>query len=131
MRGVVQSVTSPQLPLRLSGSRREEMEEQFERFLAEHPIVWELFVRFTMQRIYEGFEHYSVNGIFERIRWETDKAKVDQTKEFKLNNNLRPFFARRFMSIWPEHDGFFRTRKQISEAMPASNLPPLGPGDFA
>lgn len=96
----------------------------------EHPTVWELFVRFTHERIRRGFRHYSVNAIFERIRWETDQADVEGKSTFKLNNNYRPFYARRFMRMYPQYDGFFRTRAQTSHYDPATDRPELGPSDF-
>ncbi len=52
----------------------------------------------------KGFKHYSVNAIFERIRWEID-AGGDGISTFKLNNNYRAFYARRFHRMYPEHDG--------------------------
>ena len=113
----------------MSDSRFEEMQFEVAAFHKKHPEVWKLFVRFTQQRIGHGFSHYSVNAIFERIRWETDVA-VDGASSFKLNNNYRAFYARRFMRLHPEHVGFFRTRKQLSKDDLPANRPPLGPDDF-
>ena len=39
--------------------------------------------------------------------------------------------ARKFMERYPEHDGFFRTRKQISDEHDATNLPELTPEYYA
>ena len=44
-----------------------------------------------------------------------------------INNNYKPFYARRFMACYPQHEGFFRTRKQTSEDKDATNLPELTP----
>jgi hypothetical protein len=111
-------------------TRFEEMREQCSAFHREHPQVWRLFIKFTNERIQRGFKHYSVNAIFERIRWETDQADVDGNSEFKLNNNYRAFYARRFMRMKPAHEGFFRTREQTSRYEDATNRPELGPEDF-
>ena len=35
----------------------------------KHPEVWDYFVQFTIERINQGFKHYSARGIFHRIRW--------------------------------------------------------------
>lgn len=110
-------------------SRHEEMREQVQAFHAAHPEVWRLFVRFTRQMIDRGFQHYSVNAIFERIRWEKD-AGGDGVTSFKLNNNYRAFYARAFMKRYPEHAGFFRTREQISRGDQATDLPELTPDDY-
>lgn len=111
-------------------SRYDEMRDQARAFHQAHPKVWELFCKFTRERIARGFKNYSVNGVFERIRWETDQVDVDGKNSFKLNNNFRPFYARGFMVKFPQHDGFFRIRKQISKNEPATHLPPLNPDFF-
>ena len=88
-----------------------------------------MFVRFTIEMIGRGFGNYSCNAIFERIRWEKD-AGGDGTTQFKLNNNYRALYARRFMKMFPKHEGFFRTREQISELKPATNMAELTPENF-
>lgn len=111
-------------------TRHEEMEEKALEFHQQNPKVWEYFVQFSMERIARGFAVYSVNGIFERIRWETDQADVDGKSSFKLSNNHRAFYARWFMKAYPEYNGFFRLRPQRSKALPAWDLPEFGPQDF-
>lgn len=108
-------------------TRAEEIDEQAKAFHHAHPEVARLFVRFTNEMIDRGFNHYSVAGIFERIRWETDVADSDGKSTFKLNNNYKQWYARRFMAAYPQHAGFFRTRARITENKPATNLPELGP----
>jgi len=110
-------------------SRHDQLKQEVIRFHAKHPIVWDLFVQFTFERIAKGFEHYSSKGIFERIRWETAAPNHDPA-DFKLNNNYTPFYARAFMKKYPKYVGFFRTRKQISKGGPAVSLPALKPGNF-
>ena len=88
-----------------------------------------MFVHFTQEIISKGYENYSVNAIFERIRWEKDMGG-DGSSQFKLNNNYRAFYARRFMNMFPEYRGFFRTRTLKSVDRPATGLPELGPGYF-
>lgn len=110
-------------------NRRDEMAEQCATFHRQHPEVWDLFVQFTNEMVRKGFSNYSVNAIFERIRWEKD-AGGDGTESFKLNNNYRALYARRFMKMYPEHDGFFRTREQTSEVKPATGLPELSPAAY-
>lgn len=111
-------------------TRADEMDEQAAAFSAAHPQVSKLFVQFTHEAIARGFKHYSVYAIFERIRWETDQADSDGRSTFKLNNNYRPWFARRFMERYPEHQGFFRTRHRTSEDSDATGQPELTPKDF-
>tara|TARA_R100000406_G_scaffold94872_1_gene87721 strand:+ start:364 stop:714 length:351 start_codon:yes stop_codon:yes gene_type:complete len=110
-------------------TRADEMREQCSAFHEKNPMVWRYFVRFTKIMIDKGFKHYSVNAIFERIRWEID-AGGDGISTFKLNNNYRAFYARRFHRMYPQHDGFFRTREQVSSDKSATNLPELTPANY-
>ncbi len=110
-------------------SRRDEMAEQCTEFHRKHPEVWELFVQFSFDIIRKGFKNYSCNAIFERIRWEKD-AGGDGGAQFKLNNNYRALYARRFMQMYPEHEGFFRTREQTSSTKPPTHLPELTPAAY-
>ena len=110
-------------------TRYDEMLEAVEAFHDEHPEVWELFDKFTRERISRGFKNYSVNGIFERIRWETDAGGDGQT-QFKIGNNYRPFYARAWMEANPEYAGFFRTRVQNSKNEPAWGKPEKTPKDY-
>ena len=81
---------------------------KWREFHHDNPRVYDLFKKFTFQAIQAGRENYSVNAIFERIRWHTDiETRGD---EFKLNNNHRAYYGRKFMLDYPKYDGFFRTR---------------------
>ena len=111
-------------------TRLEEMREQVTRFHNEHPEIYDLFVRFTKERIAIGFQNYSVNAVFERIRWECDSVGGNDQATFKLNNNYRAFYARRFMKMYPQFEGFFRTRKQTSVYNDATELSELSPRDY-
>lgn len=107
-------------------TRLDEMREQCVAFHEQHPEVWDMFVKFTFDMINRGFQNYSVNAIFQRIRWEID-AGGDGVTMFKINNNHAPFYSRRFMKMYPAHDGFFRLRVQTSDDKEATNLPELTP----
>jgi hypothetical protein len=89
-------------------------QDEFNKFHKENPNVWELFVKFTFDVIRTGRKNYSVNAVFERIRWHTD---IETTgKQFKLSNNHRAYYARYFHEKYPEYDGFFRTKQLRSVA---------------
>lgn len=111
-------------------TRHDEIREQVQKFHFKNPIVWDLFKKFAFEVIDKGFKNYSVNAIFERIRWEQDIMSDKTADTFKLNNNYRAFYARRFMTCHPLHDGFFRIRKQISGEQKATNLPELTPSEY-
>jgi hypothetical protein len=111
-------------------TRLDEIKEQVKRFDSEHPEMWKLFIRFTFDRIRRGHKHYSVNAIFERIRWEVDSVGGKDQATFKLNNNYRAIYSRRFHQEHPEYDGFFRTRTQTSVYEDATRKAELGPVDY-
>lgn len=112
-------------------NRQEEMRQQVMEFHRRHPEVWDLFVKFSFEMIRRGYKNYSVNAIFERIRWEKDSVGGDGVTSFKLNNNYRAFYSRRFMRVYPEHEGFFRTRQQTSVEGFATHQPELTPVYYA
>lgn len=114
----------------MTETRHEQLRQEATAFHRKHPEVWEMFVRLTTSRIARGFEHYSARAIFHQIRWEKEQPTYEAGEEFKLNDHHTPFYARRFMRLYPHHEGFFRTRIQKSHDVEASNRPPLGPGDF-
>lgn len=107
-------------------NRLEEMREQVTSYHKDNPEVWDFFQEFAFQMINRGYKNYSVNAIFERIRWEKDVGGDGQS-QFKIGNNYRAFYARRFMKKYPEHDGFFRTRTQTSEYREATYMPEMSP----
>ncbi len=82
--------------------------EAFERFDAENPVVWAKFKEFTRQAIDAGLKHFGVAAIWERLRWWSAFETVGDP--FKLNNNWRAWFSRKFAEEFPIHAKFFLTR---------------------
>jgi len=84
----------------------------FTEFDQAHPEIWVLFRNATFQVMERGFRNYGAKSILERIRWHTS---IEQgSRDFKINNNFAPYYARKFHSNYPEFSGFFRTRTQTS-----------------
>lgn len=73
----------------------------------ENPKVWELFTRFAEMVKGRGYNHYSSNAIFERIRWEIEIETSGDI--FKMNNNYRAYYARKLM-LRPDFQKFFEIR---------------------
>jgi len=82
-------------------------------FESQNPDIYRYFVRFTFEVIKTGRTNYSVNAIFERIRWHTEIET--RGSDFKLNNNYRAYYARMFMHEYPTFSGFFNTRTMKDE----------------
>lgn len=87
------------------------IQERFERFHAEHPEVYELFVRFASELRRAGRERYGAKSIAERIRWH---YATSGGPDFKLNNVFVSRYARKIIDEHPEFAGFFETRRLIS-----------------
>ena len=85
------------------------IEEKFEVYDKENPVVYELFVKFAKEAKSSGRKTFSANAIFERIRWFVDVETSGDS--FKVNNNYRPYYARKMMQEFLEFEGFFRTRE--------------------
>jgi hypothetical protein len=90
------------------------LQKEFEEFHSNNPKVWDLFKMFSFDVIRTGRKHYSVNAIFERIRWHTD-IETKSKNSFKLSNNHRAYYARKFNSEFPDHTNFFKTKRLRSE----------------
>tara|TARA_R110000751_G_scaffold94113_3_gene183651 strand:- start:1434 stop:1754 length:321 start_codon:yes stop_codon:yes gene_type:complete len=80
----------------------------FKKYDSENPQVWQGFRRLALQAKQKGFKHYSANGIFEVMRWQTGISGND---EFKISNNYRPDYARKMMRLYPQFEGFFRVKE--------------------
>ena len=90
-----------------------QLEAEFWHFHAHNPEVYGLFCHFAGRLVKRGFEHHSADAVLHRIRWET--AVETSHLGYKINNDFSAYYARLWMRLHPEHDGFFRTRK-IREA---------------
>jgi hypothetical protein len=86
---------------------------RFAEMDAANPHIWELFVRFTFEKISAGFLHYGATAVLNRVRWET--AARASGSGFKLNNNWNAFYVRKFNRVYPQHATFFRTRFSLAD----------------
>jgi hypothetical protein len=83
---------------------------EFEKFDKDNPVIWELIQRFCKSVLDAGQTKWSISGIFERIRWEiyvVTKSKDD----WKINNNHRAYYARKWLAEHPEYPKFFEIRR--------------------
>lgn len=86
------------------------IQDQFEAFHAANPHVFDLLVKYTQRLRDSGRKHYSINAVFERIRWHLN-VEIRGDEEFKLNNNYRSRYVRLLETEHPEFTGFYRTRE--------------------
>lgn len=87
------------------------LQRNFDRFDQENPHVYTLFKHYTLQALKAGMQKIAVALVIERIRWETSvMTKGDQ---FKINNNHRAYYARKFMREFPERGEVFKTKQLL------------------
>jgi len=89
------------------------LEREFIEFDAANPRVYALLCRFAQEAIDAGCTRLGIAMLYERIRWEVYILTSDD--DFKLNNNHRAYYARKWLAEHPEYPLFFETRKVKSE----------------
>lgn len=90
-----------------------DLQQRFDEFDAAHPKVWELFCSLAFQAINAGHERFSSDALLHRIRWH--HAIEARDDDFKINNVLSPYYARKFHREFPGYEGFFETRRLKSD----------------
>jgi len=91
----------------------DELQVSFMQFHTDNPHVYDGLRRLALQTKRMGRDNYSINGLYEVLRWHRSFDTTDD--EFKISNNHRAYYARLLMESEPELEGFFRTRKTRSE----------------
>ena len=86
------------------------IDERFAQFHEKHPEVFVLFRQFAVQRLSEGFTHYSADALLHRVRWETD-ANAEREGGFKINDHYSSRYARLLSEQDPRFADFFEFRK--------------------
>lgn len=105
-------------PPRNPESRGDQIQARQAQFHRDNPRIWILFQQFTFVMINRGWKHYSSNGVFQRIRWETDEKTVSD-EPVKLNDHYHAYYGRMFAVAYPEYADFFRKRRRPSAERPA------------
>jgi hypothetical protein len=87
----------------------QELDRKFCQYDIENPHIWDNFKNLSFQLINKGLNKISAELIYNQIRW----LKIMQhgNDGYKLNNNFKPFYARKFMKEYPAHIGIFELRK--------------------
>lgn len=83
--------------------------QQFLKFWKANPQVYARLKELALALKQKGHKKYSINGLFEVLRWE--HAMRTTGDSFKLNNNYRAWYARALMQNEPELADFFNIRE--------------------
>ena len=92
------------------GPRDRSIQERFEKFHRANPRVYSLILLYSRQVKARGYAHYSINAIFERIRWHVF-IETRSEDDFKLSNDYRSRYARLVMEQEPDLADFFELRE--------------------
>ena len=87
---------------------------KFKAYDAENPQIWNDFKKYTLEAVEKGFTHFSAEFVFNIIRWQT---ATRGSGEYKVNNNYKPWYSRKFMMEFPDHKGLFQLRKSKAEEL--------------
>lgn len=86
---------------------------RFRVFHAANPDVYRELVVLARLAQARGRRRYGIKALFEVLRWA--RAATNSADEFKLNNNLAPYYARQIMENEPALAGFFELRSTTAE----------------
>ena len=90
------------------------LEEQFNRYHADNPHVYDELLRMAYRAKAAGYQRWSVKAMVEILRWER-AILTGNPDGFKCNDHHSSFYAR-LLSREPGIEGMFQTRKLRSAA---------------
>jgi len=96
--------------------KRETDWERFKRIHREKPAIYKEFCRVTKVLRDRGYPRYSAYGVMHIVRFHSYKPGVDMRpdEEFKISNNMTPFYARLYIRDHPDHVGFFKIKRKYA-----------------
>jgi hypothetical protein len=89
--------------------------ERFEKYHEKNPQIYEKFKAIAFEAIRRGHKNLSAEFIFNVIRWKTNVSAIDD--KYKICNDFKPFYARKFMKDHPTMKGFFRCRASKADSL--------------
>lgn len=96
----------------MNGQQGESIDVSWWRFHQDHPDVYAEIAKLCRQWRARGREAWSINGVFELVRWNRRVNGIpDASEDWKLNNNYRSRYARLVMRREPDLDGIFEIRE--------------------
>lgn len=80
-----------------------------ERYLDEHPDLWDALKKFALEAASAG-KSFGMKAVVERIRWEMH-IKMSGKEQWKLNNSHTSYWARKLIQQYPMLERFIELRK--------------------
>lgn len=88
--------------------------EQAAEFHRLNPKVYDLLVFYARQARDAGRRRVGIELLWNRMRWDF-MVQTERTDEFKLNQNLKAWYARRILQLEPDLEGIFELRRRRGE----------------
>jgi hypothetical protein len=82
----------------------------FREYHAENPHLW-LAIEQVSLRLVANRDHFSIQAIYEQVRYYRPEAANGFPFDYKINNIFRPFYVRGFCLKYPEHRHRFEYRR--------------------
>ena len=84
------------------------IEEAFNKFHSENPLIYEHFKTFALEWLASGARKISSKQVIGRIRWFVSVETKDE--DFKINDIHTAYYARKFVSDYPQYIDNFNFR---------------------
>lgn len=85
--------------------------EHFADFHQRNPSVYAALVELARAMRARGHVRGGIGMLYEVVRWQRSMQTVDDSADWKLNNNYRSHYARLIMREEADLDGFFELRE--------------------
>lgn len=90
---------------------QDSIQEQFRRFDAQHPEIYQEFRHIALNLLHYGRSHYGSKAILEVIRYHRILSGKSETEPFKINNSYSSRYARKLMDEDERFRDFFELRE--------------------
>lgn len=94
----------------------EKLAADFKAYDEANPHVYGLLERLTMEAIAAGMSKIGISMVYERMRW---YAAVETSRtsrhDFKFANDYKPYYARKFIALNPQHKNIFNIRPSLAD----------------
>lgn len=102
-------------------TRAQQIYSRFEQFHLSNIDLWRWIVENADRLRRAGRDQYSMMTLIAVARFRRDVSTVTD-EPVKINNDYSPYYARLYLALRPEADGFFRLGKLVSEDEPARDV---------
>ena len=83
-------------------------QDQFTKYDQEHPEVYRYLLTLCRNVRERGFTRYAISPLVELVRWHFRIERGEN--EFKIQNDFKPWYARKIAQENPEFSDFFTFR---------------------